>query len=185
MDNVPHTGWKDQSGGGFSPPTPGSLGGLATRVVSSKSATEVLWLNSPRGAFRLCSSFFQYRCRSCLLSFKARWSSSDNGFLTSAAACCRTASSATCGRDGSDAMICWGSGVPETELSEGIDARVSRFFALWWVEGAVEGLVTRDWLPKERVPWPFEAAVRRRGGILSISGGARQPDSCRADSQNQ
>lgn len=138
------------------------------RLVDCRKKSAGVWshvvhvLYLPRGALRLRSSSFQYFCRSCLLTFRARLSSTDRGSSSSLAACCSTTSSATCGFVGSEASTCWGSGVPDADLSVG--SGESRFLVLWRVAGVVEGLVTRDWLPNERVDCAPAPAARRRGG---------------------
>lgn len=41
---------------------------------------------------------------------------------------------------------------------------------MWIAVGVLDGLVTRDWLPKERVAWAA-AAARRRGGMVGVECG--------------
>ena len=126
----------------------------------------------PLGAFRSCSSRFQYCCKSFSDTFSAFSSSSPNGCWASSLACVLTASSATWGSEGSDGITgtCCGSATSSDGFSGTTEAVGSRGLAFCDAGVGAEGLVTLAVEPKERVDWfvVLLPARRRVGGIFAV-----------------
>lgn len=90
-------------------------------------------IDQPLATFLFCSSCFQYRCKSFSVILLAFSSSSVHGCCTSDFACCLTASSATCGCDGSVGVTgtCSAWAVSTEGFSGAIEVTGSRFFCFW------------------------------------------------------
>lgn len=140
--------------------------------TSVTSYSTPYYRDQPLGAFRICSSFFQYCCKSFSDIFSAFSSSSPNGCSVSSFACVLTASSATWGFEGSEGITgtCWGSATSFDSFSGTTEAVGSRFLAFCDAGVGAEGLVTLAVEPKERVDWVAGVlpARRRVGGILAV-----------------
>ena len=149
---------------------------LVDYVSTSQHFRNLFWHycdhHQPLGAILICSSCFQYRCKSFSDTFSAFSSSSPNGCSVSSFACVLTARSATWGFDGSDGITgaCWGSATSFDGFSGTTEVVDSRVLAFCDAGVGAEGLVTLAVEPKERVDWPVLLPVRRRvGGILLLN----------------
>lgn len=130
----------------------------------------------PLGAFLLFSSSLQYFLICASLIFNAFLSSSVCGWLNSSFTCSRIASSATCGFDDSADDVTGtcsgnavsGSGAGDDVLLAASSWMTGSMFLICLPGSVVEGLVTRDCVPKESLDCWLGAVrrVERRGGIF-------------------